>query len=372
MPPLFTPLHPLFTHVCGSHPHTCAFHSEFDPSIQVVTSGFVGGNQASAENSAVVLNSQDIRVGFVVAFDATFGYFMDKAEELGMVGPGYFWITGDGVGSAKIQGSNAKQSNGIGKMLSLGGVPGATVYDQFKADWDLFDSSAAGTALKTYAEAMWLDPHTADASHAAAEGTDLSLIGSTFFADNAPDDVATYAYDAVMQHGIGACAYKAAGGAFDTAFDGSAFYAATAAVEFTSITGSVRFLDTTGSRDPASSNFILYNWQCEGAEGLETCTQYTAGSWTMAGGWDYSGGNTPDVDTDGTPDGFRFSDNTLTSPSDSPSEIEVLKIGFLHPFYTLDGTDYIYSSSGHNNMVGSLMALQVRTRERSYKQTRCN
>jgi len=180
------------------------FRSKYDPSIEVVTSDFVGGNQESAENSAVVLNSQDIRVGFVVAFDATYGYFMDKAEELGMVGPGYFWVAGDGVGNAKVQSTNAKQLKGMGKMLSLGGVPGATIYDQFKADWDLLDSSAAGTALKTYAEAMWLDPHTADAGHAMSEGTDLSLIGSTFFADNVLDDVATYAYDTVVQHGIGA------------------------------------------------------------------------------------------------------------------------------------------------------------------------
>ena len=341
------------------------------PVRPIVTSGFLGGNQESAENSAVVLNSQDIRVGFVVAFDATFGYFMDKAEELGMVGPGYFWITGDGVGSAKIQGSNAKQSNGIGKMLSLGGVPGATVYDQFKADWDMFDSSPEGAALKTYAEAMWIDI-VADAGHALPEGTDLSLIPATFFADNVPDDVATYAYDAVMQHGIGACAYTAAGGTFDASFNGGAFYSAITETEFTSITGSVRFLDSTGSRDPASSNFILYNWQCEGAEGSETCTQYTAGSWTMAGGWDYSGGDTPDADSNGSPDGFRFSDNRLTPPSDRPSEIEELRMGFLHPFYTLDGTDYVYSRAGHNNMVGSLLALQVRKRERSHKQTRCN
>jgi len=79
------------------------------PVRPIVTSGFLGGNQESAENSAVVLNSQDIRIGFVTAFDATYGYFMDKAEEIGMVDPGYFWVASDGVGNAKIQSTNAKQ-----------------------------------------------------------------------------------------------------------------------------------------------------------------------------------------------------------------------------------------------------------------------
>jgi len=35
-----------------------------------------------------------------------------------------------------------------------------------------------------------------------------------------------------------------------------------------------------------------------------------------------------------------------------------LNMGFLHPFYTLDGESYHYSSSGHNNLVGSIMALE--------------
>ena len=281
--------------------HTQPFPSEYEPPIQVVTTGFVGGSKDSAEASAEILHTANVRIGFVIGFDQTYGYFMDKAEELGMTGPGYFWLAGDGVGNAKVQSSTTKQINGIGKMLSLGGVPGASVYDQFKANWDGFDNSAEGTALKTYAEAMWLDPWVGN------DGTtDLSVFSDTFFADNVPDDVATYAYDAVMQHGIGACAYKAAGGTFDADFAAADFFAAVTATEFTSVTGSVRFLsDTTGSRDPASSNFILYNWQCEG----ETCTQYTAGSWTALSGWDYSGGDTPGGS-------FRFSDNTLNAPSD--------------------------------------------------------
>ena len=61
----------------------------------------------------------------------------------------------------------------------------------------------------------------------------------------------------------------------------------------------------TGSRDPASCNFMLYNWQCD----EDTCTKYTAGSWTALNGWDYSGGDTPGGS-------FRFSDNTLVAPSD--------------------------------------------------------
>ena len=44
--------------------------------------------------------------------------------------------------------------------------------------------------------------------------------------------------------------------------------------------------------------------------------------------------------------------------NDGTWNIEELNMGFLHPFYTLDGSDYIYSSSGHNNLVGSVLALR--------------
>jgi len=44
--------------------------------------------------------------------------------------------------------------------------------------------------------------------------------------------------------------------------------------------------------------------------------------------------------------------------NDGTWDIEELRMGFLLPFYTLDGSDYIYSSSGHNNLVGSLLALE--------------
>jgi len=172
--------------------------SEYNPPIQVISTGFIGGDKASTEASAEILKAAGVRVGYVVAFDTTYEYFMEKAEELEMVGPGYLWVTSDGVGAGTISGTSAAAQNGVGRMLSVGGVPGATQFDKFAADWAAFDTSADGAAVKTFAESIWVD-YAADAGHALPEGTDLSVFSDTFFADNAPDDVATYAYDAVMQ-----------------------------------------------------------------------------------------------------------------------------------------------------------------------------
>ncbi|GMI37617.1 hypothetical protein TeGR_g11429, partial [Tetraparma gracilis] len=138
--------------------------------------------------------------------------------------------------------------------------------DDFLAAWNAMD---ADTAFVAYAESLFHD-YTADAGSQAnldagagggwhPEGTDLSVFAADFFATNLPDDVAIYAYDAIMAIGLGACDYSAAGGMFDADFDGATYFTHITNTEFSSVSGNPTFLPT-GSRDPASANFVLENF----------------------------------------------------------------------------------------------------------------
>lgn len=204
------------------------------------------------------------------------------------------------------------------QLLAMGGVAGNTHYDNFVSDWSTnFDSD---TALKAYAQNMWTattangDAYAADAGHALTAGTDLTTLPAGFFAANAPDDVATYAYDAAISLGLAACKYEAASGSFDTgSWDATAYFNALKAVSYESITGTVSYLSTSGSRDPATGNYILFNFQC--APGVTDCPAYTIGKWTAAGGWDYSSSDAPTASSSSTQP-FRFSDDTVVPVPD--------------------------------------------------------
>ena len=73
-----------------------------------------------------------------------------------MVGPGYTWIAGDGIGSSTILGEGAvSQIHGMGRLTSKGGVAGNANFDAFATAWTGFDSD---TNLKAYAEKVRADP----------------------------------------------------------------------------------------------------------------------------------------------------------------------------------------------------------------------
>ena len=62
-----------------------------------------------------------------------------------------------------------------------------------------------------------------------------------------------------------------------------------------------------GTRDPATGNYVLYNFQCDSS--ATDCPIYTTGMWTAAGGWDYTNSEAPTAASSPTQP-FRFSDNT--------------------------------------------------------------
>ena len=299
------------------------FCGEGENPVQVITSGFIGGDQDSVEASVDVFKAASVRVGFFVSFDEDFKIWSTKLEAEDMAGPGYIWVAGDGVSHSTITSAGTNIAHGMGKILSLGGVPGNTAFDKFASDWTGFDDDAD---LKAYAEDLWHD-YVADAGHQEnydngvagyhAAGTDLSKISPTFFADNSPDDVATYAYDSVMSLGFASCKYIAAGGTFDADYSGPELFQHLTETTFSSITGTPVYLEN-GNRDPATGNYVLFNFQC--ASG--SCTGYTGGKWTADGGWDYTaatGGST-------TPDGkYMFSNGNTCNNEECNAPPDFLK-----------------------------------------------
>jgi hypothetical protein len=171
--------------------------------IQVITSGLIGGNKESVEQSVEIMKSANVKVGFIVTYDDDMNFFMDKAVAEGMVGGDYFWVFADGiVASAVVAAANIDplRAHGHARLTAMGGLVGNPNYDKFLNDWlNNFDNDVG---LKAFAEELFWD-YTADAGSqmnydagAAGgwhpEGTDLSVVEDSFFQDNFPDDVATY------------------------------------------------------------------------------------------------------------------------------------------------------------------------------------
>ena len=319
--------------------------------INVITAGFIGGDAESVEKAVGVLKAANVRVGLFVSFDGDFTAFMDEAskDSVGVAGQeGTLWVVADGVGDNVIA-AQGQKANGMGKLLAQGGVAGNTHYDTFVSDWASLDSD---TALKTYAQNMWTTTtaggatYAADASHPffGTANADLTVLTSTFFADNSPDDVATYAYDSAVTLGLAGCGYEAAGGSFDAAsFDADAFFTALKAVTYESITGTVAHLEDSGSRDPATGNYVLSNFQW--ASGA-VAVKYGIGKWTQAGGWDYSTSDAPTASASPLQP-FRFSDNTQIPVADVivPSEeLNLLDSGLVSIGQLLVVVNYIIAA----------------------------
>ncbi|GMI24517.1 hypothetical protein TeGR_g290 [Tetraparma gracilis] len=284
--------------------------------IQVITSGLIGGNKESVEQSVEIMKSANVKVGFIVTYDDDMNFFMDKAVAEGMVGGDYFWVFADGImASAVVAAANIDplRAHGHARLTATGGLVGNPNYDKFLNDWlNNFDNDVG---LKAFAEELFWD-YTADAGSqmnydagAAGgwhpEGTDLSVVEDSFFQDNFPDDLATYAYDAAMALGFGACDYVEAGGTFGAAFDGPAYFKKITELRFKSVTGNPYFLDT-GSRDPESANFVLENFLCDDGG----CVAKKMAKWTAADGYV--------DDVEGEP--FVYADGTTTPPPDVPAE----------------------------------------------------
>ncbi|GMI34773.1 hypothetical protein TeGR_g10370, partial [Tetraparma gracilis] len=290
--------------------------------IEVVTSGLSSGNKESAENAIEVLRLADVRTGIFVVFDDDLNWAMDKALSHGMIGDDYFWIAGDGVMTQTVVArgnENPLFAEGWGRLTAMAGMTGHPSYDAFLSDWqNNFDEDAE---LKEYAESLFFD-YAADsgsgAKHAEGkqgfwpEGTDLSILQDNFFRDNFPDDVASYAYDAVMAFGLGACDYVEAGGTFDDAgFDAAAYFQKITELSFESVSGLPYFLPS-GSRDPASTNFVLENFKCPGG----VCTSHRQATWKADTGFQ-------DI-VEGEP--FVYADGTTTPPTDiapPPAELDL-------------------------------------------------
>ncbi|GMH51949.1 hypothetical protein TrLO_g13998 [Triparma laevis f. longispina] len=266
--------------------------------IEVSTQGFTGGSEVAIKSAIDNFALERLQVGIAIIFGNDFDRFFEYATEKGLCGPGTLWILSEATSNDAVLGKTGELQtavNGMGRLLSLGGVPGNANYDAFASDWVNFDSQAS---LITYIESKFFD-YTADSAASHPVGTDLSVFASDFFATTSPDDVATYAYDAAVTIGMAACEYMADGESFASgAYDVDKFYTKIRGMSFDSVSGEVSF-DETGSRTASSGNYMMYNFNVDSG----TTSVTAVGSWTMAGGWTW---DTP----------FRFSDDSTTPPMD--------------------------------------------------------
>ncbi len=281
------------------------FCGGLDPPISVQAESFQATDDNKLIEAAVRnLAAAKIRVGIVVLSEE-FSDFFKMAAEYDLTGEGTLWILSEGVSNnfiGNLDGDLQRISNGMGTMLSQGGVVGNEHYDSFLENWKNLDGTNIHSMIS---DAITSAPHF-------GPDDDLQPLNPSFFNDTLPFDVATYAYDAVISVGLAACMNQ-------THFDrqdivpsgGEILYNNLMQTNFDSITGTVRFDPSTGSRLPETGSYVLYNHR---VDDQQKTTSPLVGTWTSQAGWKSA------LSVNGVKkafgESFQFSDGSFAPPSD--------------------------------------------------------
>jgi hypothetical protein len=259
------------------------FCFELGITVQAQSFQVIDGSDAQIKKAVDNLQVSGIRVGIIILSDE-FNQFFDYAAEKGMTGPGNLWILSEAITNDFIKGKESEGEdamaivNGMGTLLSQGGVPGLKEYDEWLAEWATL---TRGNPKFDYVDTHMID-QTTDAGWGAGADLSLSDFADDWFETNSNVyDVSTYAYDGAIVLGMAACDLLADGGSL-SATSGVALYDKIKALDFKSITGNVKF-DGTGSRLASTGNYMLYNHQVNNGK----VSSPAAGVWTASSGWTY-------------------------------------------------------------------------------------
>lgn len=141
---------------------------------------------------------------FIGLFEAGgFGTIMNLAGELGVAGPGKFWLASGSAGTAPSllsgqfrvpKGSGLEKAiQGNGLIFCKGGLPGIKSYDRFTTAWKALGQDSDALAYVNSKQPVPANPDTPP--YAMQPG----------FFQNLPHHDVTFSYDAVVALGLSAC-----------------------------------------------------------------------------------------------------------------------------------------------------------------------
>lgn len=162
------------------------------------------GTDGELEESLMALKDTGLNY-FLGAFSAgTFGTIMNKAGELGVAGPGKFWLASGSAGTAPSllsgqfrvpKGSGLERAvKGNGLIFCKGGLPGIDSYDRFTKAWK---SIPADDDLLDYLHSKLPAPVNPD--------TPAYTMPKGFYEEGFPHHDVTFSYDAIVALGLSAC-----------------------------------------------------------------------------------------------------------------------------------------------------------------------
>eukprot|EP00586_Coscinodiscus_wailesii_P021703 CAMPEP_0172519418 /NCGR_PEP_ID=MMETSP1066-20121228/291408_1 /TAXON_ID=671091 /ORGANISM="Coscinodiscus wailesii, Strain CCMP2513" /LENGTH=674 /DNA_ID=CAMNT_0013302005 /DNA_START=692 /DNA_END=2716 /DNA_ORIENTATION=- len=218
--------------------------------VEIRSFSFNSGNKDEMKIAIKLMKETGFKVFIFIFFYDDQESFFTEAYEQGIVGPGYFWLTGDGdlfmKNRYKKTSVLANFTQGMGQIKAVGTLPSesdtATGYDRFIKAWD----SQNDQSISYYN------------CKQAQDVANLTCGDMSNFEDRPINPHTLYVYDFVMALGLAACELSSRKGNGDY-FDGPELYRQVIQTEFEGASGHVLFDPKTASREPSSVVFALYN-----------------------------------------------------------------------------------------------------------------
>ena len=122
------------------------FCAELEINVQAESFQYqsVDGDTSHIEKAVNNLDNAGILVGIVILSDSEFVPFFEYARTKWMTGDGSLWILSEAMLAEQVRalsGDMVDVVDGMGTLLSQGGLPGASAYDAWLENWKTLDKS---------------------------------------------------------------------------------------------------------------------------------------------------------------------------------------------------------------------------------------
>jgi hypothetical protein len=232
---------------------------------------------------------------------------MEIAGEMGMAGPGRFWLFSGLLASSLVNGNTQLKSDSLAAKSSLGnaiihdegGLPGFPQFDRFLEKWNQLGADADA-----------LDYINSKAPLPPPETGIFFERTSDFFIKQTPSHIATFSYDAIVGMALSACAALNTTSTNDTIFSGVEHHQAFVESQYFGATGEVVIGPGTYSRNESSTYFVISN-----ILNVSRDSEYTSFHATP---WEYFDTVQKNWTFYGALEQFTYSDLTSEAPNQIP------------------------------------------------------
>jgi hypothetical protein len=241
-----------------------------------------------------------------VFYEEEYERIMEIAGEVGVAGPGRFWLVSGLLASSLAEGSTRLKSDSLAARSSFGnaiihdegGLSGFKQFDRFVEQWKQLGANA--DALDYINSKTPFPP----------PGTDISFNRTSQYFQQVPSHIATFSYDAIVGMALSACAALNAS-AGDRIFSGAEHHKMFVQSQFIGATGEVIIGPETYSRNATSTYMVISNILNTSEDEGYTTFQGTP--------WSYFDPVQQDWVLYGALEQFTYSDSSSTAPNEIPA-----------------------------------------------------